>query len=55
MIKQIHRKINYRFSIDSPVDIVENDAKLNDAVDDVKHCSSPIIETLDNRYISAVF
>ena len=55
LIKQIHSRINYCFSIGSPVDIVENDAKVNDPVDDGKHCSSPIIETFDNRYISHVF
>ena len=55
LIKQIHSRMNYCFSIDSPVDIVENDAKVNDPVDDGKHCSSPIIETFDNRYISHVF
>ena len=51
LIKQIHSKSNYRFSIDSPVDFVENDAKVNDPVDDGKHFSLPIIKILDNRYI----
>ena len=53
--KQIHSKINYCFSIDSPVDIVKNDAKVNDPVDDGKHFSLPIIKILDNRYIYLLF
>ena len=52
LTKQIHCKVNYCFSIDSPVDFVENDAKVNDPVDDGKHFSLPIIKILDNRYIN---
>ena len=51
LIKHIHSKINYCFSIDSPVDFVENDAKMNDPVDDGKHFSLPIIKILDYRDI----
>ena len=55
LITQIHSKSNYRFSIDSPVDFVEDDAKVNDPVDDGKHFSLPIIKILDNRYIYLLF
>ena len=32
------------------LNIVEDDAKVNDPVDDVEEYSAPVIKTLNNRY-----